>query len=84
MRRLLAVISIVGLLFVTSCNYNMVDLTYKYDYAYIKLQNGEVIEGKVTSWTDYEDGDQLQITVNGVTYLVHASNCTLIYHGEQI
>lgn len=68
----------------TACNKNVFDFTYNYDYAYIKLQNGEVIEGHVSSWADYEDGDQLQITIDGVTYLVHASNCTLVYYGEQI
>ena len=79
----LPVLIIGGCIF-TACNKNVLDFTYSYDYAYIKLPNGEVIEGKVTSWTDYEDGDQLQITIDGVTYLVHASNCTLIYRGEQI
>ena len=74
----------IGVFIFTACNKNVLDFTYSYDYAYIKLPNGEVIEGKVTSWTDYEDGDQLQITIDGVTYLVHASNCTLIYRGEQI
>ena len=77
-------ILIIGAGIFTACNKNVLDFTYSYDYAYIKLQNGEVIEGKVTAWTDYEDGDQLQITIDGVTYLVHASNCTLIYRGEQI
>ena len=84
MKKLLTFISIIGLLLITSCNYNMVDLTYNYDYAYIKLQNGDVVEGQVDAWRDYDDGDQLQVTINGVTYLVHSSNCTLIYHGTQI
>ena len=65
------------------CNKNMMDFTYKYDYAYIKLPNGEVVEGYVTSWTDYE-GEQLQVTINGVTYLTSSYNCTLVYYGVQI
>lgn len=68
----------------TACNMNVIDLTYSYNYAYIRLQNGEVIEGPVSSWRDYEDGDQLQVTIDGKTYLVHASNCTLVYYGEQV
>ena len=80
----LATILIIGAGVFTACgNKNVFDFTYSYNYAYIKLQNGEVIEGSVSSWTDYEDGDQLQITIDGVTYLVHASNCTLVYYGEQ-
>ncbi|MBP3826248.1 MAG: hypothetical protein ILA11_11025 [Butyrivibrio sp.] len=56
----------------------MNDFTYKFDYAIIELQNGEVVEGKVESWLDFEDGDQIQVKVNGVTYLVHSCNATLI------
>ena len=66
------------LLTFTACNKQMVDLTYSYEYAIIALPNGEVVEGKVTSWTDFEDGDQLQIKIDGKTYLVHSSNVVLI------
>lgn len=65
-------------LFAAGCgNYQMFDTTYTYDYAIIRLQNGEVIEGKVEKWTDYE-GEQLQVTIDGVTYLTNSLNCTLI------
>ena len=40
--------------------------------------NGEVVEGKVSSWTDFEDGDQIQVKIDGKTYLVHSSNVVLI------
>ncbi|MBO7251823.1 MAG: hypothetical protein J6V25_04280 [Oscillospiraceae bacterium] len=60
------------------CNKQMVDLTYSYEYAIIGLPNGEVVEGKVSSWTDFEDGDQIQVKINGKTYLVHSSNVVLI------
>lgn len=63
----------------SGCNRPVIDTTYKFNYAYIELQNGTVIEGSVQSWYDYEDSDQLQIKIDGVTYLVHSSNCTLIY-----
>jgi ribosomal protein S1 len=56
----------------------MVDLTYSYEYAIIGLPNGEVVEGKVSSWTDFEDGDQIQVRIDGKTYLVHSSNVVLI------
>ena len=72
---LLAVLAAVML---SGCNKQMVDLTYSYEYAIISLPNGEVVEGKVSSWTDYEDGDQLQIKISGKTYLVHSSNVVLI------
>ena len=44
----------------------------------ISLPNGEVVAGKVQSWIDYEDGDQIQVKIDGVTYLVHSSQAALI------
>ena len=76
---LLVVVMILSLaLIATGCNKQMVDLTYSYEYAIINLPNGEVVEGKVSSWTDFEDGDQIQVKINGKTYLVHSSNIVLI------
>ena len=75
---LLAVIVVLSVLLLNGCNKQMLDLTYSYEYAIIGLPNGEVVEGKVSSWTDYEDGDQLQVKIGGKTYLVHSSNVVLI------
>ena len=62
----------------TACNQTLIDTTYTYDYAIISLPNGEIVEGKVASWTDFEDGDQIQVKIDGKTYLVHSSNIVLI------
>lgn len=62
----------------TGCNKQIIDTTYSYDYAIVNLGNGETVEGKIQSWTDYEDGDQIQVKIDGKNYLVHASNVTLI------
>ena len=75
---LLVVILALTVMLLAGCNKQLVDLTYSYEYAIIGLPNGETIEGKVSSWTDYEDGDQLQIRIDGKTYLVHSSNVVLI------
>ncbi len=75
---LLAVIVVLSVCLLTGCNKQMVDLTYSYEYAIIGLPKGETVEGKVSSWTDYEDGDQLQVKIDGKTYLVHSSNVVLI------
>ena len=61
-----------------ACNKQMVDLTYSYERAILSLPNGQIVEGKVTSWTDFEDGDQIQVRIDGKTYLVHSSNIVLI------
>ena len=60
------------------CNKQLVDLNYKFNRAIISLPNGEVIDGEVQSWTDYEDGDQIQVKIDGKTYLVHSSQIVLI------
>ena len=83
MKKLIAILLVasmtLGLAAITTgCNKQMVDLTYSYEYAIISLPNGEVVEGKVSSWTDFEDGDQIQVKINGKTYLVHSSNIVLI------
>ena len=75
---LMAVIAVLGVCLLSGCNKQMVDLTYSYEYAIIGLPNGETVEGKVSSWTDFEDGDQIQVRIDGKTYLVHSSNVVLI------
>ena len=75
---ILAALLMASIAVLAGCNKQMVDLTYSYEYAIIALPNGEVVEGKVTSWTDFEDGDQIQVKIEGKTYLVHSSNIVLI------
>lgn len=41
-------------------NKSFIDTTYTFDYAYVELPNGTVVEGKVQSWKDFDDGDQIQ------------------------
>lgn len=60
----------------TSCNKQVVDLTYEYSWAQLRMPDGTIIEGKVESWRDY-DGDQLQVKIDGATYLVHSANVVL-------
>lgn len=62
----------------TSCNKQIIDTSYTFNRAIINTGN-EVIEVKVKSWKDFEDGDQIQIKAeDGTVYLVHSSNITLI------
>lgn len=67
----------------TAWNKQIFDTTYKFDRAIISLPDGTIIDGKVQSWTDFEDGDQLQIKIDGVTYLVHSTNAALIAEGKK-
>lgn len=61
-------------------NRSIIDTTYHFDYAIALLPNGEIIEGKVQNWHDYEDGDQIQVKIDNITYLVHSSSIVLISH----
>ena len=71
-------VSTLTLCILNSCNKTIVDTTYTYDKAIINIGE-EYITIKVKSWTDYQDGDQIQVTADdGTTYLVHSSNITLI------
>lgn len=79
MKKIIAIsLILIVLICAVSCNMQVIDTTYSYDEAIIYLPNGEIVEGKVDSWRDYEDGDQIQVKIKGRTYLVHSSNIALI------
>ena len=76
---------LIALSFLTLCfamtgcgNKQIFDTTYKFDTAIIELPDGRIVTGVVQSWKDYEDGDQVQVKIDGVTYLVHSVNAALI------
>lgn len=78
--KLIAILLIMVALIIclTGCNKQLIDLTYSYEYAIICLPNGEVVEGDVDSWKDYDDGDQIQVVIDGTSYLVHSEDLVLI------
>ena len=81
MKKLFAVAMVLMMvltLFAGCGNMELIDTTYTFDRAIISMPDGTVISGKVQSWTDYEDGDQIQVKISGVTYLVHSSQIVLI------
>jgi len=53
------------------------DTTQTFHWAIIQMGNGELIEGPVDSWRDFNESDAVQITINGITYLTHYSNAIL-------
>lgn len=66
------------ILLLCSCN-KQLKSTQTYDYAIIKLQNGEVIETQISSWKDLEQNNIEVTTKDGVTYRVNSSNITLVH-----
>jgi hypothetical protein len=73
-----SIIFVVITLILSGCNKQIIDWNYKFDRAMILLPDGSVVSGKCDSWRDYEDGDQLQVRIDGKTYLTHATNVVLI------
>lgn len=81
-RRIFALIMLIAVVagcavLMTSCNRSFIDTKYKFEYAYVLLPDGKFVAGPVDSWHDFDDSDQLQVTINGVTYLSFSSNIVL-------
>lgn len=62
----------------THGNRRLIDTKNRFDRAVIALPGGEVVDGKVSSWLDFNNSDVVQITIGGKTYLTHYSNVCLI------
>ena len=74
MKKFVTAIFAIGIMFcMAGCNRQLIDTTYNY----ISLPNGECLEGSVQSWTDYSDGDQIQVKIDGVTYLTDTTRVVL-------
>lgn len=79
-RKITLALAIMAIMFtLTACNKQLIDTTYSFDKAIIKMPDDTVKEINIKSWTDYEDGEQLQIVAtNGDVYLVSSINCILV------
>lgn len=62
--------------FLSGCNRQVLDLKYNFNYAIVNTFDGTV-EGKVSSWLDFDDSDMIQVTIDGTTYYTHSSNVIL-------
>ncbi|MBN2850399.1 MAG: membrane lipoprotein lipid attachment site-containing protein [Erysipelotrichaceae bacterium] len=75
MKKILLVL--VGALFLSGCNLQIIDTTWKYDVAYINI-GSETIVCDISSWKDYENSDIIQVKCkDGRTFLGHASTIIL-------
>lgn len=79
MKKKLITACILLTLALTSCgNEALLDTTYTFRNAQIKMPDGTVVSGQVDSWKDFDNSDQIQVKINGKTYLTHSSNVVLI------
>ena len=75
-KKIIFILMLAAALFVmTGCgNRAIIDTAFTFRHAAIYTPGGEIYtEGKVDNWKDFEDGDQIQVTINGNTYLTHSS-----------
>ncbi len=72
----LIIISLFAFL-LSACNIQVLDTTWKYDYAYINVGD-ETIKCEVDSWKDYSESDMLQVRCkDGRSFLGHAASIIL-------
>ena len=77
---IILLIVVIAVMF-TACNKQIIDLNFKYTRAYVNI-GGTWTDVKIKTWTDYEDGEQIQIKLEDDTMLLlHASNC-ILYTGD--
>lgn len=77
---LLTILSCSVLCGCNGCNYQILDTTYYYNKAYVKIGE-EWVDLEIRTWDDYE-GEQLQIKlIDGSILLVSSYNC-ILYYGE--
>ena len=74
----LAVVAFVVYWEINHGNRSLIDMKNRFDRAVIRLPDGSCVEGRISSWLDYNDSDIVQITIDGRTYLTHYSNVCLI------
>lgn len=78
-RTILLLLAVFVAMSMSACNYQVMDLQYSFSKAIVKMPDDTVKEIDIKCWTDYEDGEQLQITdKDGTVYLVSSFNCVLI------
>lgn len=82
MKKLVAIIlTLVLMLCFTGCgNQQIFDTNYTFKKAYVKIGE-EWYDVQIKTWTDYEDGEQLQLKLHdGTVLIVHSANC-ILYNG---
>lgn len=76
----LVIMLVLAVLLLASCgNKDVFDTVRTYHEAIVYMPDGSIVRGPVRNWRDYDDGDQIQVRVNDVTYLVHSSNIVLMH-----
>lgn len=79
----LAFTIVFGLTFVTGCNRQVIDFNYRFNKAIVGFPDGTHKVVKIKKWTDFPDGDQIQVIAeDGTVYLGHSMNILLIKENQ--
>lgn len=75
MKKILA--SSLVLMFLSACNLQVIDTTWRYDVAYINVGD-QTFTCDVDSWKDYQESDMIQVKCeDGRSFLGHSSSIIL-------
>lgn len=78
---IMPILAVVVLAVFVGCNKQVIDFNLKFNRAYVKV--GDTWKDiEVKKWTDYDDGEQIQLTLpDGTVLIVHSANC-ILYNGS--
>ena len=80
MKKIIFILILVSCLFITGCNFQVLDFNYTFTYAYVKIGE-EWFDLEIESWKDYE-GEQFQIKLKGGTVMVVSSINCILHNGN--
>ena len=81
LKKLTVLILVIAMMFafIACGNQQLFDTTYTFDEAMIELPDGTIVKGEIDSWTDMSEfPEQIQIVIDGATYLTHMSKVVMI------
>lgn len=76
-KTILAAATVASLMFVGCGNNDAWGTAYNFQYAMIKMPNGQVYSGKVDAWARSEESDRIRVTIDGIDYVTQYSNVCL-------
>lgn len=84
MKKILAILMVVLIaLSLVSCNYNPNEMVYQFDYAIVMKPDGSEMRIDIKQWSDYEDGEQIQVVAtDGTVYLLNSFYTILVREGK--
>lgn len=58
-------------------NEDFVGTQYTFEYAMIRLPDGQIYEGEVEAWSRSSESERIRVTIDGIDYVTQYSNVCL-------